>query len=89
MLTIHKYLLKPGMNQVNMTSGARILSVRNQGGEIMLWALVDTTDFFFSERSFLVATTGGSICEDPAKLNFIGTVEMEGGWIGHVFEVLP
>lgn len=84
---------------IPMPRGARLLSVqRRESGEpvrvgvgshepVELWALVDP-DAPPEERRFRVAGTGHPIEDDPARLSFLGSVQLLGGQlVFHVFEV--
>jgi len=73
------------LQTIELPRGARVLSVDAQGGNTVLWALVNP-DEDMTERTFRICGTGHPVCPDPGT--FIGTVLMaEGGLVWHVFEV--
>lgn len=85
MKTIYKYKINPFKDEHPLPSGAQILSVGEQNGQIHLWALVDTEnkeeDYYFE-----VIGTGWEI-EPPkgGQRKFIGTVFI-GDYVWHVFQ---
>lgn len=87
-VTIWKFNLRThGAKRVSMPKGARVLSVQNQGGAMVLWALVNPSAPE-AERTFYSAMTGEPF--DAEKLEFIGTVQFNNGeFVAHVFEVKP
>lgn len=85
---VYKYKLEGGEHApdgrgvecwVSMPRGARVLSVGAQGGDLVVWALVDTTAFS-AMRHFRVFGTGWHV--DATVLHagwrFLGTVQMPG-----------
>lgn len=87
MKTIWKYSVEHGISTLEMPEGARILSVHNQGGKPVMWALVDP-DAPTVQRKFLLAGTGHGVSEDPTDLVFLGTVLiMDGCVVWHIFEI--
>jgi hypothetical protein len=74
---------------VAMQQGAEILSVQQQGGWIVMWAIVDT-EKPIEKRTFLLYGTGHTIPEIPdAGRKYIGTVQLRGGaLVLHIFEKL-
>lgn len=87
MRTIWKFTLQPECS-IEMPSGAEVLSVREQGETICLWALVDP-EATVEMRRFVVLGTGHSVPDQP--LRFLGTAHLAGGaFVFHVFEeVVP
>lgn len=84
--TVWKYTLEPESLMVDMPHGAKILSVREQHGEICLWALVDPDAASFDRREFVVIGTGEHH-SGVEGMNYLGTVLLTGGHIVlHVFE---
>lgn len=84
MKTIHKYELDIVDEQgLQVSGGAQVLSVQAQGGKLCLWALVDT-----SKRpgtlTIAIYGTGHEITEPLGQ--FLGTVQMPGGLVWHVFQ---
>jgi hypothetical protein len=85
MKTIWKYVLSQEI-ELDMPYGAQILSVREQGEDLCLWALLDpkapTT-----KRRFAVYGTGWDVL--PGAMQYIGTGHLRGGaLVFHVFELL-
>ena len=85
MSTIWKYPLEITDRQaLSLPVGADILSVGNQNGTLMLWALVDPNNGV-SARKIHIFGTGHQIGAYPGKLRFIGTA-FTGSLVWHVFE---
>lgn len=80
---------------IEMPTGAQILSVAIQHGVPVLWAMVDTRVKTVEQRHFMVYGTGASVRTDEAY-EHIGTVEMDMGGnnfareicIWHYFEIV-
>lgn len=86
MKTIYKYELSPNDRPVMMLAGAEVLTAREQGDKICVWAKVDTAESMQSPRTFHVIGTGHEIPENP-NLRNIGTAILQGGGlVFHVFE---
>lgn len=84
MTTIYKYVLQAvDYQEVEMPSGARILSVQNQYDEIVIWAKVFTTAE--PERRQIHIFGTGSPLPEMAKLMYIGSVHQP-PFVWHVFE---
>ncbi|HDR9068177.1 TPA: hypothetical protein QDA90_003485 [Burkholderia vietnamiensis] len=84
MKTIWKYTLQPDII-LEMPAGAEVLSVREQGDEINMWALVDP-NAEKEERRFMGFGTGHDVPSAMFK-KFIGTAHLQGGsLVFHVFE---
>lgn len=82
MMTIHKYELRVGWdNHLLMPVGATVLDIQRQGGQIMMWAHVDT-QAVTHKRRFHVIGTGHEV---PAGLEYLKTVQV-GGFVWHIFE---
>lgn len=83
MLTIYKYPLKITDRQtVNMPFGAAPVSVGEQGGQLVVWAKVNT-NHSCEPLSFRVCGTGHPVLDDETAV-YIGTVQMENGLVWHV-----
>lgn len=87
MKTIHKYLLTPDAS-ISLPEHASILTIQVQGGEAMLWALVDPKAEKFS-RHFRTVPTGAPL-EDDFDINhlYISSFQLD-GMTFHVFEHTP
>lgn len=86
MNTIWKYPLYPNTS-IEMPAGAQILSVHEQGGEIAIWAKVDTTQPM-ERRHFEIYGTGHVIPAGLAEeLTYLGTAHLHrGSLVLHAFE---
>ena len=74
--------------ELTLPRGARLLTVQEQRGELMLWALVDP-EAPTETRDFRIAGTGHLIDEDANTLRYVGTVQMSNGsLVWHVFEIV-
>jgi hypothetical protein len=85
--TIWKYKLTPdGLITIEMPKGAQVLSVKPQGDDVCLWALVDPSAEV-KDRKFMIFGTGHDV--PNIDLCFIDTFMLfEGGLVFHVFEVV-
>lgn len=84
MLTIYKYLLKPGLSKIEMPIGAEILHVAEQNRELCLWARLHLEERRPKEiRKFYAAMTG----EADVLGSYIGTVLTWDGFVFHFFDV--
>jgi hypothetical protein len=83
MKTVHKYKVLPGSYSM-MPKDAEVLSVGQQGGDIVCWALVDDRLPADCKRGIFGAGTGHSLPETPG--DFIGTVQMDTGLVFHFFD---
>lgn len=82
-MRIYKYdLALTGTQTIQVPYRFQPLSVQIQHNTIMLWALVDETDEFLSDRKITIIGTGNPIDEPPGV--FIGTVQ-QNGFVWHVF----
>ena len=84
MSKIYKYQLQVGKNTILLPEGSDILSVHEQNGKIMLWALIDTEAESMEGVKVNVFGTGEEI-DDDDLLIFIGTAHMSSGLVWHVF----
>lgn len=86
MKTIFKYTLSPDDAPVEMPVGAEVLTAREQGENICVWARVETTETLKDKRTFKVFGTGHEIPDDP-NFHYVGTAMLQGGGlVMHVFE---
>ena len=89
MKKIYKYNLFPtDIQALNLPIGSKILSVEEQYGNIVLYALVETAPEFNFEDSYVFLIKGtGHICEeDLSEFNFLNTVKLQNGaLIFHIF----
>lgn len=84
---IFKYPLEITDEQtIEMPVNARILTVKTQGNQICLWALV-TPDHTLEKRKIRIYGTGHPV--DMENIIYIGTTMTEGeNFVWHVFEVI-
>jgi hypothetical protein len=95
MNSIWKYDLNPGANgifEIEMPSGAKILTVQAQYDKPKIWAIVNTSPQWIKvKRRFLVLATGELVDEEnlaDTLHKYIGTFQLEGGMlVFHVFEL--
>ncbi len=85
--SIWKYELTPNCTTLDMPHDAQILSVQIQRGYPKLWALVDT-NAPEKTRHFRIYGTGDEI-DDSENLKYIGTFQMHGALVWHLFEKCP
>lgn len=84
MQAIYKYQLTgSGVNEIEMPTGARILSAQFQGKNVCLWALVSVQNKK-EVRKFDVIGTGWEL-EEINLRKYIATVQ-EDGYVWHIFE---
>ena len=89
MRTIYKYVLKvTDIQNLTLPSGSRIISVEEQNGEIVLYAVVNTsmkTNTITDKYVIFIIGTGH--CADNSIGNtFLGTVKLAAGQLMfHVF----
>jgi len=75
-----------GVFRLDLPEGAEVLSVANQDGKIVLWALVQP-GAQPTPRGFLLLGTGKPMPEFTGRTpRFIGTVQ-QGWFIGHLFDI--
>ena len=86
MTTIYKYQLNDEFNEIEMPSGAEILSVQTQNNIPCIWAIVET-DNPIEKRKLMIVGTGNEM--NPCVLYvFIGTFQLvKLGLVYHVFEI--
>ena len=81
--TIWEFPLYPNDTSIQMPSGARLLTAREQGDAICVWAEVDP-DAGNEVRGFNVFGTGHEMPENPGS--YLGTAMLEGGrFVFHVY----
>ena len=85
MTTVHKYKLFTSEKQLLVLPvGSKILSVQEQYGEIVLYAMVDTSVREVDTHTIYVYGTGHRI--EEMDIRFIGTVKLNAGTLMfHVF----
>ena len=85
--TIWKYVLTPEKLTISIPEKATILTAREQGNEICIWAEV-YTEMPLETRTFEIYATGHNIPYDMGiDREYIGTASLYGGaLIFHVYE---
>lgn len=90
MLTIHKYSIAlgaPGFADVQMRSGAHIISVHPEEGRngVLIWAIVDTENAM-KLRRICLAWTGDPLPSGCSARSHVGTVRL-GDLVYHIFDL--
>lgn len=89
MLKVYKYSV-PAADcfELDLPTGAQILTVKTQYGKSQLWALVDP-EAKTQKRIFRLAGTGHAVTEPSEKLAYIDTILLfDDSLVLHLFEVL-
>jgi hypothetical protein len=87
-MRVWKYTLPVGGGEVSMSVGATPLTVGAQGGQLVLWALVEPSETL-EQRRFIVYGTGHDIPFQRDQLRYVASTTM-GPLVWHVFEfVIP
>lgn len=82
--TIWKFLIDPVSLEGRLPAGAKILTAREQGEQICVWAEVDPAAPMMTRR-FAVYGTGHEMPDNPGA--YIGTAMLHGGsLVFHVYE---
>lgn len=85
-MKIWKFPLKERTWQsIEMPTGARVLSVGEQHGQLCLWAMVEPHKGLDESRVFAIFGTGEAF--PTFEGHFIGTTQMLDGAVLHLFEV--
>ena len=83
MLSVWKFKLEvTDLQQVEMPQGAQLMTVQEQGGELCLWAAVDT-EAPKESRTIEIIGTGNPFHE--ASRRYVASVQ-QGVFVWHVFE---
>lgn len=83
MIAVWKYIVEVDGPPVEMPTGAEILTAQMQGGDICIWARVNT-EMQPEQRTIIIAATGEGI---SPGLAYIGTViSPRTGLVWHLFE---
>ncbi len=85
MHTIWKFpLVVTDRQNIRLPSLHRVLSVQEQGDQIMMWVAVDT-DASYVNETFVIVGTGYPIPDDIAIKDHVGSVQ-QGMFVWHVFQ---
>jgi hypothetical protein len=86
-MKIYKFTLNlTGEQDIQMPSGAKILSTHEQFGDITLWCLCDPKNMPEYRKIFIYAT-GEPLPKDIQTKSFIGTVLTDAGnFVWHLYE---
>jgi hypothetical protein len=71
---------------IEMPAKAKVLTVQLQRGEPQIWALVDD-DGSLVPREFRWVGTGRGLGEPLGE--YVGTLQIEGDFVFHLFELAP
>lgn len=86
MKAIYKYELEDFRHKLEIPGPAEVLSVKEQNGKIVLYALVDPDSDLIYEKEFLVLPTGMKYDLKDTDV-FLDTVMLDGGqFVFHIFE---
>ena len=80
MKTIYKY---PLSEAVQMPKGAKILTAQDQGGQIFIWAEVDSHARTDKTREFLIIGTGQEL-PNLDNWQYVATVQ-QGIFVWHIY----
>jgi hypothetical protein len=81
---IHKYELELFTTELQMPKGAEILDIAFQGGNPVLWAIVDSDSYETEERTIVAFQTGDEVI-GLRRFVYLKTVCSEKG-VYHFFE---
>lgn len=82
---IWKTKLSPGVNDVQLPKGAKLLHLEEQWGMITMWFQLKDGEIEKEKRTFVVVATG-EIFNDK-RLKYLNTV-ITGSFVWHVYERL-
>ena len=87
MTTIYKYsVIVKGSEMLDFPKGSILLSVHNQNGALVIYALVDTSETELEAYIINTVETGQQIPEGFIIGHFLGTVMFDSGkYVTHVF----
>ena len=87
MKTIYKYNLEITDSQsITMPLNSEILSAKNQGNNLCIWALVDTDEDLNVTYEIEIFGTGNPIYDNSTFREFIDTCVMPNGLVWHLFK---
>lgn len=83
-MKIFKYQLEALDNEVAMPIDSVILSVGEQNGEVVMWAMVNEASTA-GIRKITVVGTGWGLKNSMTRRHYLGTVQV-GAYVWHVFD---
>ena len=84
MKSIWKFKLELSCEQdVQLPTGAKVLTAQYQNGSLFIWAVVDPMEVETGYRRFLIFGTGHEMSD--VAMRYISTVQ-QGAFVWHVFE---
>jgi len=92
-MTVWKFTLTGPDTTIPMPVGAKVLSVGEQDGQIVLWAEVSAVVGDWPQRRFRAFNTGANLPEGTLKGDvpspvYLGTVQIrDAGIVWHVYEL--
>lgn len=85
MKTIYKYPIEvTDIQKIKLPFDSLIISVLNQNGKLVIYALVDTEEKDTEERTIRIFGTGNPCDVEEFDYNFLGSVFM-GDLVWHIF----
>lgn len=86
MAEIRKYIIDYNRTDIEMPLDSEILSIQNQHGKMVIWALTEPSKPV-EVRTFVKVLTGFEMNEPSAR--YIGTVQFDNGlFVNHLFEII-
>ena len=83
-MTIHKYSLSVGANEIEMPANSSVLTVQVYNYRFMLWAIVNP-DAPMKKRKFMVVLTGEILPDNCKDKNYVATIQ-DGAFVYHIFD---
>jgi len=83
-MTIHKYSLKLGANEIEMPANSSVLTVRLVDREFYLLAIINP-DAPLKRRKFQVVGENNTLPDNCKDKNYISTVVDDGPYFYHIF----
>lgn len=95
MTKVWKYVFPRNIHEVPMQipAAGKILSVQSRNRDIVMWVQVPSTEEKQHQNSsvaryFQLIETGKVIEVDDSMLQYIGTVQVNEGYVLHIFEII-
>jgi len=86
MAEIRKYIIDYNRTDIEMPLDSEILSIQNQHGKMVIWALTEPSKPV-EIRTFIKVLTGFEMNEPSSR--YIGTVQFDDGlFVNHLFEII-
>lgn len=90
-MIVYKYELSPGLNNLELPTGSKLLSVQAQGsGEhAMLWALLPENWNVSTRVTRVIKVVPTGLDFEATNPVYISTFQFSNGLVFHAFEVSP